>query len=161
MNGEGLPASLFRWRLLRGLARLSSDARRLFLQPRFALPTIVMSLVNHVGVATVVYLLATALAIDVGVIDCLILVPPVILFSMIPISIAGWGLREGAMITAFGLVAVPSEQAFALSVLFGVVVMAIGIPGGLVWLLSGGGRAQALAVPEAAAAGSGEIGAPR
>jgi hypothetical protein len=39
------------------------------------------------------------------------------------------------MVVALGLIGVPAVQAFSLSVLYGLVVMASGIPGGLMWLL--------------------------
>jgi uncharacterized membrane protein YbhN (UPF0104 family) len=71
----------------------------------------------------------------VTLVDCLVLVPPVILVATLPISIAGWGAREVAMVTVFGLIGVPSAQATALSVLFGVATLATALPGGLFWLM--------------------------
>lgn len=134
---DRLPSALFRWRATRALAELSADSRRLFLRARYALPSIGISIFIQVSVALVVLVLARALGAEVSWIDCLILMPPVLLISMAPISIAGWGVREGAMVTAFGLVGMAPETAFALSVLFGLVTMAVSLPGGLVWLLSG------------------------
>lgn len=45
--------------------------------------------------------------------------PIVLLISALPISIAGWGLRESLMISGLGLVGVSSSDAFLLSVAFG------------------------------------------
>lgn len=134
---DRLPARLLRRGPGRAAALLSADARRLFLSPAHLLPVLALSMVIHAVVSLVVMLLAYALGMHVGVLDCLVLVPPVILMSMIPVTIAGWGVREGAMVTAFGLIGVPADKAFVLSVLFGLVVLVVSAPGGLVWLLTG------------------------
>jgi Lysylphosphatidylglycerol synthase TM region len=44
----------------------------------------------------------------------LVLVPPVILVMTVPVSIAGWGVRETAMVVAFGFVGVSGDSALAL-----------------------------------------------
>src|SRR5690606_4783819 len=79
----------------------------------------------------------------------LILVPPVMLVSMVPISIAGWGVREGAMITAFGLVGLDTADALALSIVFGVIVSLVGAPGGAIWALTRPKRAPEAVTPAA------------
>jgi len=61
----------------------------------------------------------------------------VILFSMVPITIAGWGVREGAMVVALGTVGVGREEALAISVLFGIASAIAALPGGLIWLATG------------------------
>lgn len=130
------------WRPLRAMAELSVDARRVLLRLTCALPALAISVCIHTCVALTVYIIARSMGLSVQVLDCVILVQPVMLFSMIPISIAGWGVREGAMLTAFSFVGVGADEAFALSVLFGLVIMATGIPGGILWLLSGSKREE-------------------
>jgi uncharacterized membrane protein YbhN (UPF0104 family) len=83
----------------------------------------------------VIWALALGLDAPVTLVDCLVLVPPVILVATLPISIAGWGAREVAMVTVFGLIGVPSAQATALSVLFGIATLLIALPGGLLWMI--------------------------
>ena len=68
---------------------------------------------------------------------CLVLIPPVVLVSTIPISIAGWGVREAAMITLLALVGVAEADAFVLSVLFGLLTFGLSLPGGIVWIIGG------------------------
>lgn len=132
---DRLPEGFRRWRVMRGLAQLAGDTRRLFLTPRHAVMTLGLAVLGHANLALVVYALAAGLAIDVSVVDCLVLVPPVILLTMLPISVAGWGVREGAMVAAFGFVGVPAASALVLSILYGLVVIATGLPGGAIWLL--------------------------
>ena len=86
--------------------------------------------------------LGRGLGIHVSLGHFLVLIPPVMLVSMVPVSIAGWGVREGAMVGALGFVSVGADEALALSVLFGLVVMVVGLPGGLIWFLTGKERAR-------------------
>jgi hypothetical protein len=97
-----------------------------------------MSMGAHVGVAVMVFLLADALGVRVSLMNCIFLVPLVMLTTLIPISIAGWGVREGAMVVAFGLIQVPRSDALAVSVLFGAMLLATSLPGGvLFWWRTG------------------------
>jgi uncharacterized protein (TIRG00374 family) len=82
--------------------------------------------------------LAAALGGSVSPFEALVLMPPVILFSTLPISIAGWGVREGVMVAAFALLGREAGDAVVLSVAFGLIMLSIGLLGGLVWGISRG-----------------------
>ena len=64
------------------------------------------------------------------------LVPPVMLITMMPISIAGWGVREATMGLAFGYAGLMSSEGVNVSLLFGAVSFIVGAFGGLVWIFS-------------------------
>lgn len=150
---DKLPRSLHCWKLVRGLVQLAGDTRKLFFHPAWSLGTLVVALAGHVNLSLAVYVLAVGLNLDVHVLDTLVLVPPVILIMTLPISIAGWGVREKAMVTAFAFVGVDGESALVLSVMFGLVTMVTALPGGLVFLLAGGRRMEAEELAEEQAAG--------
>ncbi|WP_074769944.1 lysylphosphatidylglycerol synthase transmembrane domain-containing protein [Magnetospirillum fulvum] len=133
---DRLPASLHHWRVVRGLIHLAGDTRQLFFRPVWGGATLIVAMLGHANLSLQVYVLALGLGLDVSAIDCLVLVPPVILIMTLPISIAGWGVRETAMVAAFGYVGVETHSALVLSVLFGLVSTATALPGGVVWLLS-------------------------
>ena len=137
-----LPAQLQRWRVLRFMAYLSADTRLVFLQPTHTLKVMALTVIGHINVSFSVWILGLSLGLgdQLGLFDCLILIPPVLLVTVLPISIAGWGVREGAMVTALGLIGVSAESALVLSILFGLAAIAASLPGGLIWLLSGLGR---------------------
>ena len=139
---DRLPSRFYRGRALRGLAVLAADTRKLFFHPGFSLGTIVVALVGHVNLSLVVYMLAVGLQLDVHVLDCLVLVPPVILIMTLPISINGWGVRETAMVTAFSFIGLADSSTLVLSILFGIVTTITALPGGLVFLLAGGRRLE-------------------
>ena len=98
---------------------------------------VTLALAILAGTVLVIWLIAESIAADLSLLHCIVLVPPVILISMIPISIAGWGVREGAMVVALGFVDVPAADALVISLAFGILLIAAGLPGGVLWLLSG------------------------
>jgi hypothetical protein len=143
---DRLPLSLQRWRLVRGIGYLAGDTRRVFLAPGPMAKTVAWAAIGHVNISFAVFVLARSLDIETTLIDCLALVPLVILVTTLPISIAGWGVREGAMVVAFGLIGVAGESAVVLSVMMGIMAIVGSLPGGVLWLLSGESRK---AIPDA------------
>jgi hypothetical protein len=55
---------------------------------------------------------------------------------MLPISIAGWGVREATMGLAFGYAGLVANEGVKVSLLFGAVSFVVGAFGGLVWIFS-------------------------
>lgn len=131
---DRLPARFDRFRVVRGLRAMAVDARRVFFRPWPLARVTFWAVIGHVNLTFAVYLLARGLALQITWLDCLTLVPPVILATTLPISIAGWGVREGAMVYAFALIGVAEGDAIALSVLAGLVGLAVALPGGLMWV---------------------------
>ncbi len=64
------------------------------------------------------------------------LIPPIMLITMLPISIAGWGVREATMMVAFGYAGLAQTDGTVVSLLFGASSFVVGAIGGLVWILS-------------------------
>ena len=62
--------------------------------------------------------------------------PTVLLVSMLPISIGGWGVREGAMVVALHGFGISAEDALLPSVLFGLCAVAATLPGGILWIIN-------------------------
>jgi uncharacterized membrane protein YbhN (UPF0104 family) len=147
---DRMPERWRKWSLVRGLAQLAADAKSLFLHPGYAGGAILLGVIGQLMISAMFYTLAQGLNLDrVDLLDCIVLIPPVILITTIPISIAGWGLREGAMVTMFAFVGVAQGDAFVLSILFGVVSLVLSLPAGLVWLASGGRTAENQAADDA------------
>jgi glycosyltransferase 2 family protein len=67
--------------------------------------------------------------------SCALLVPAIVEIAMLPISLAGWGVREGAAIVAFGALGLPGDQALGASIAFGLIVAAVSMLGGVLWLV--------------------------
>jgi len=148
---DRLPEALSRFRFVRGLHALAGDTRKLFLHPGHALVSLVFGVMTHVNISLCVFMLAQGLAVDVTWLDCMVLMPPVILVTTLPISIAGWGVREGAMTVAFALVGVSQGGAVVLSLSMGLLAIVITLPAGIVWLL-GRKKGESVSAAEAEAA---------
>lgn len=132
-----LPQALTRWRAVRALLALAQLARNVVFNLRHAATAILLSIASFAAFALIVFMLGRAMQLDISLAACVLLVPPVILITVVPVSIAGWGVREGAMVVAFGFINVPANAAFAMSVLFGLTLAAASLPGSLLWWLSG------------------------
>ena len=78
--------------------------------------------------------IGTSLELAVGWWAYVAVVPLSIIATILPISIAGWGVREGAMVTLLALFGVPNTDALALSLLFGLTLLGAAVIGGLIWI---------------------------
>ena len=101
---------------------------------RFAPAVMISGIVVHLVRIITVYVISVGMQLDIAFSDCLILVPPALLVTVLPVSIGGWGIREAAFVIAFGLVGLPTEQAFALSVIFGVTILIAALLGAPFWI---------------------------
>jgi hypothetical protein len=121
------------WRVMKGLTTLASDARQL-LGSRQGLGLVLFSVLIHILSIVVVGMLSSALSIKVDWIALTIIVPITTLLITIPLSIAGWGVREGVMVVGLGYVGIAPEEALALSILYGLLTLVVALPGVLTWL---------------------------
>jgi glycosyltransferase 2 family protein len=66
-----------------------------------------------------------------------IALPAALVLAVLPVSFGGWGVREGVLVGVMGLYGVPADGALAGSVLFGLMLAAVSLPGGILWLVPG------------------------
>jgi len=131
---------LDRWWLTRQLGAAATMARRVFGSASSGAPIIAYSLLIHAMSVTAAWCLAKSVAAPLEWSQALLLVLPVLLIATIPLSIAGWGTREAAMILAFGYAGLPETEGLIVSVLLGIAMFAAGLVGGAVWMLDRGNR---------------------
>jgi len=113
----------------------------------------VLSVLVHVLAVVIAWCVVRSIAAPVLFGQVFQLVPPVMLITMMPISIAGWGVREATMGLAFGYAGLLTNEGVNVSLLFGAVYFIVGAFGGLVWILSAEKAAKGSApitVPEQA-----------
>jgi len=89
----------------------------------------------HVMSVATIWFLARCLGLEISLIDFLVIIPTVTLIISIPITISGWGLREGLLVYALGFVGVSTNVALALSLLFATGQMVLALIGCAVWLV--------------------------
>ena len=86
-----------------------------------------------VGTYVVTYLTAArAVGIDTPFSILLPLVAPVLVTMLLPITIAGWGVREGAAALLWGAVGLTAADGVVISVAYGVLVLLSTLPGAVV-----------------------------
>jgi glycosyltransferase 2 family protein len=83
----------------------------------------------------VIFMPGRSLGLAVTLPQWFFVVPSSLFLAMLPISAGGWGMREACFIVALGSIGIPPEQAIVPSVLFGLCVLLVALPGGIVWLV--------------------------
>jgi hypothetical protein len=131
---DRLPRVFGRWSFI-GFDGLASGIRQTFFAWPLAIQLFGISVLGHVLASLALFALAQGLGAPLTAWQCLALLPAVILITLIPLSFAGWGIREGAMVILLGYVGVTPILALSLSVLFGVALLAASLPGLVLWLL--------------------------
>jgi glycosyltransferase 2 family protein len=84
----------------------------------------------------VFWMLGQSLGLAITLQQWFIVAPTVLLVSMLPISIGGWGVREGAMVVALHGFGISAEDALLPSVLFGLCAVLATLPGGILWVIN-------------------------
>lgn len=100
--------------------------------PKIAL----LSLTVHVLAVVIAWCAVRSIAAPAEFGQVFLLIPPIMLITMMPISIAGWGVREATMMVTFGYAGLVPADGTVVSILFGAVSFMVGCVGGLVWIFS-------------------------
>lgn len=93
------------------------------------------SAIVHANGITTYLLISVALGFTTHALHYMLLVPLVFLLALLPLSLAGWGVREAGAVWLFGLVGIPGEQAMAISIGYGLLLIIASMPGLVVFLL--------------------------
>ncbi|SFD68364.1 lysylphosphatidylglycerol synthase transmembrane domain-containing protein [Roseivivax sediminis] len=90
---------------------------------------IVLSIGTTVASLGAFALCARATGTELPLVAICAIVPPILLTMLIPVSISGWGLREGAAATLFPVAGFASSAGLAASIAFGLTFIAAVLPG--------------------------------
>lgn len=129
-----LPKKMDKYRIIKGFFALSRQGRKQILSLYPGSILILLSIVVHLLSVLVFVLLSKGMSLDLDWHSLFFIVPLITLLSAMPISIAGWGVREGAMVVSLGYLGAAPEQALVLSILYGVLMLISSAPGLLIWL---------------------------
>lgn len=119
----------FPGRLGRALASISSAARAAFIPRSVRWKQIGLSvataLCNIAGFIFAAWAIGSSLPLAVA----FVVVPMILLAMLFPLTISGWGVREGVAVALFVLVGGSAVEGLAASVAFGLVCIAVALPG--------------------------------
>ena len=91
------------------------------------------------------YILVHTVAPDIPFLSILTVFPPALILGALPISLGGWGIREGAFVYLMGWVGMAEEPALAVSIATSFAALIAALPGLYAWLnLSDRRRPEAL-----------------
>ena len=124
------------WKATRHLADIATTAWSVLTSRQPGAGVAVMSVAVQLMTVLALWLCAVAIGSSFTLLDSVLLIPPVVLIAAIPISIAGWGVRESAMLAAFSYAGLPNSDGVLISILFGAGSFVIGAAGGIAWSLS-------------------------
>ncbi len=119
--------------IVTALNALGRDRKRLAL-------VVGLSFLGQAAVFTTLWMVTLALHIPVSPLHVMAIMPGVILVTVVPISVGGWGLREGAMVVGLGVVGVSTTDALTISLLYGAKFAVFGLLAGAVWLFTRASR---------------------
>jgi uncharacterized membrane protein YbhN (UPF0104 family) len=109
--------------------KLLADARRACFAPNtvaFQLTTASVVVASYVAVFVIA---ARAVGIDSSLATIVPLIAPVLMTMLIPVTVAGWGLREGAAAALWSAAGLSAEEGAAVSVAYGLLVLVSSLPG--------------------------------
>lgn len=121
------------WFITKGLSTLAVNARHL-VASQHGLSLMSLSVLIHAMSIAVVGVLSWSLMIEIDWTTLAIIVPVTTLIMAVPVSIAGWGVREGVMVVGLSYSGVLGEEALALSILYGLSIVVTSLPGVLCWI---------------------------
>ena len=119
----------WKWPLWASLQKLSRRFARVYRNSRTISIQLGLSVLTHLFSMLVLMTLGQSLGLDFELMVYLAVIPPVILLTLLPLSFAGWGIREGAMVGIFALIGAPAEAVLAMSVIYGLTLVAASLPG--------------------------------
>jgi uncharacterized protein (TIRG00374 family) len=93
-----------------------------------------LSLAIHGLSLAILALLVVAAGSELRVFDAAILAAPVLVAASLPISFAGWGVREGTMVAIFIAAGASGADALAASIASGLLYLATSLVGAALWI---------------------------
>lgn len=127
---------LKKYKLTRFFFQLSERFRLIYSTRQRIGQQILLSVIIHLFSLLALFGIGHSLGINLSLSIYMVLIPPAILLTLLPISFAGWGVREGALVSLFMLIGANENQVLAMSFLYGIILMISALPGLYFYLTS-------------------------
>jgi len=127
---------LKRWWPIRHIHACGEIANQVLFDRRSGPKIAALSFAIHVLTVAATWCAVYAIQATASFGQLFLLIPPIILITMLPVSIAGWGVREATMMVAFGYAGLARIDGTVVSIIFGAATFLVGALGGLVWITS-------------------------
>jgi uncharacterized membrane protein YbhN (UPF0104 family) len=121
-ESKGVPGTIFS--LFDSASMIASSRRRWTIA--------MMTIMAHLFSGATFYFILRGIGVALSPCEVVLYAMPVLLVSGLPISIAGWGVREAGAVQAFAVLGVAPESAMLASVAFGLLSVVVSLPGAIV-----------------------------
>ena len=108
---------------------LAGSVRRALLARAVRWHQLALSLATAAANVTGFALCALAIGAPLSPTAAAAIIPLILCTMLLPVTVSGWGLREGAAAALFPLAGLPAAEGLAASVAFGLVLLVIALPG--------------------------------
>lgn len=136
---------LARFKITRMFHHISIRMNRVYHSAGSSLLQTALAVTIHLLVMGCIFLIGTSIGLDLPFTTFLVLVPPALLLTVLPVSLAGWGIRETALIGLFVLIHADRAQVLTMSLIYGALVVVSSLPGLYFYLTGHTHRLQELA----------------
>lgn len=123
-------------KIIKWLNSIAYDLRKIIFSINPSIKLLIISLFIHSLNILIFLVLAKGSGIFYLWESFVFIVPLATLIMSIPISIAGWGIREGVLVAGLSYTGVQNEVTLAISVMFGLIVLLHSLPGAVLWLIN-------------------------
>jgi uncharacterized protein (TIRG00374 family) len=125
---------LEQWVPTRVLLRISQRLDTVLCDIPSVFKHLAFSLLIHLMALLSMYFIGSGVGLQFDLLTYMVVVPPVILLTIVPISLAGWGVREGGMIGLFTLLGADLTLVLSMSIIYGLILIFTSLPGLVVYL---------------------------
>ena len=112
-----------------------SGTNHKFLTKKNIAKVFLISLFIHIIYITIFYIISLSIEVKLSWSEAFLVLPPVMLAAALPISVAGWGVREAGMAFMLSIYGIPTSDAVLSSLLLGVYTLLFALPGSALWLI--------------------------
>lgn len=125
-----------RHKVTRPFYQLSERFRFIYKTPKRISQQLGLSILIHLLSMIAIFGIGHSVGINEPLVNYLVIIPPAILLTILPISFAGWGVREGALVVLFMMIGIDEAQVIAMSILYGLLLIVSALPGVYFYLTS-------------------------
>ena len=125
----------FNSKMKRMFKQTISGTNHKFLTKKNIAKVFLISLFIHIIYITIFYIISLSIEVKLSWSEAFLVLPPVMLAAALPISVAGWGVREAGMAFMLSIYGIPTSDAVLSSLLLGVYTLLFALPGSALWLI--------------------------
>ena len=125
------------WGIIGSVIRVGQTIRSSCMRPTIMIKALLFGMIFHLGAALNYYCYAKMLHVNVPIMFYMVAIPFISLIAFLPVSLNGYGLREGALVAIFSTIHIPASTVLVFALLADVQALFFGMIGGLIYILMG------------------------